>query len=218
MRRGFILAFGASLLAAAALACGLEDGGTLDGLEDGHDASTTVDASVTDGTTPDDHTSPPSDGSSPADAATDPDAAVDSGPATSYSCSGSPVTDCRTDCPSAPYECGPTKTCVASCFVGCGLSGAPSECNACGADGGLARSICEPPANAGACLGSSPGLQRCTCGASSAGCTSDFDTCISGKCYECNDPDASTSGQVCKGGTGAKKCDTGGGATNGYCH
>ncbi|MEO8797759.1 MAG: hypothetical protein ABI551_07735, partial [Polyangiaceae bacterium] len=213
---GAILAFGAAALAAAVLACGLEDGGTLDSIY-GHDGAVAVDSAVADSTPVDDHTVLPTDGDTDAGTTTHVDGGSDAGATTSYSCGATLVKNCRTDCPSAPYECRPTKACVANCFGGCGLSGAPSECNACGADGGLALSVCEPLTNAGACLPESPDLQRCTCATSSA-CTSDYDICLNGNCYECNDPDGGTSGQVCKGGTGLKKCDTSGGAGTGFCH
>ncbi len=213
MRRGAWLAFGASALAAAVLSCGLEDGGTLDD----HDAAATLDGAVADSTPLADHFDPPTDGDIDTGPTSHVDGGGDAGPTTTYSCGASIVKNCRTDCPSAPYECRAKNACVGACFTGCGLSGAPSECNACGADGGLALSVCEPLTNAGACLPESPNLQRCTC-TTASNCTSGYDVCLTGKCYECNDPDGGTSGQVCNGGSGPKKCDTSGGVGTGFCH
>ena len=138
MRRRAWLAWGTIAVAfgSTVFACGLEDGGTLDGIDEHDGAVTTTDGALPDAGSGDAHVTP-GDGSTPTDSGPGPDATVDSGPSPvgTFDCGGTKVVECRTDCPTAPIGCVGNSKCVSDCGGGsCAFTG--FECSACANDGG----------------------------------------------------------------------------------
>lgn len=205
-------------IACVAVACSLENGGTI--LGEGADGSSGGDGTVGgDGST--DDGSSGGDGSSTGDSG---DASADSGgdsgtPAT-FLCAASPVGQCQTDCPGFPNNCPALGICVNDCTTCVSDAGALDVryCNACFDDGGPAIAVCVPsdPASVASCLA---GYTRCPCPTSVSDCPGPYQTCESNECFACGEPDAGNDGHNCKGGTGGKNCDTGGSAADHLrCH
>ena len=143
----------------------------------------------------------------------DRDAGSDAAPPGTYSCGGTAVSSC-VGCAGAPVECPTTSTCVANCGL-CNLT-TLFECDACYADGGLAVQRCEAQTGTAfaECLS---GFNRCPC-TTESNCPGGNQTCESGECFECGEPDAGAQdGEKCKAGPMAAKCHATAGATFGTC-
>ncbi len=203
MRRSRLIVFAVVSVMIAAVACGLQDGGEVVGLNDNPDGASSpdgrADGASADGTTPpNDGSTPPGDGGT-TDGSTPDSSTFDAGKP--YLCVATPVADCTTDCPGFPQLCGTL------CYAGCGACvGNNFQCDACFGDGGFSVSVCEPQdASAfAACLG---GQTRCPCG-SQSDCPGPNQTCAIGMCFECGEPDAGNAGVTCKSGTGPHTCHT----------
>jgi hypothetical protein len=215
MRRARVFAFAvvSGGVAIAIAACSLQDGGAVS--PEGVDAANGEDATLVDGNSiaPNDAAPPPADASTrdASDAAIVPDAGHDAGSPT-FTCGVQQVANCATNCPNAPLECPSTQSCIGSCYPGC--VGFVFECNACGADGGLALARCEPEDAAAyaECLG---GLDRCACATGNASaCPGGNQTCENNECFECGEPDGGNQvGHSCESG-GGKKCQASGACNN----
>jgi hypothetical protein len=202
MRRSRVIVFAVVSFTLAGVACGLQDGGDVVGISDNRDGAISPDGTV-DGASPDGAT-PPSDGSTPPGdgGITDgsPDSSVfDAG--TPYLCGATLVANCTTDCPAATILCG--TLCVATCGV---CVGSNFECDACFTDGGRSVSVCEQQ-DASAFAACLSGQTRCPCSTQND-CPGPTQTCATGMCFECGDPDAGNSGVTCKSGTGPHTCKT----------
>ncbi len=202
MRRWKSVVFASLWIASLAVACSLQDGGTIIG--EGVDGSTADDGKIgADGSS--------DDGSTPGDANTTDtgggadDAGSDTGAAI-YLCGTSLVAHCTTDCAGFPFECpGSIPVCVNSCGM---CTGAPFICDACLGNGTPAVARCEPQ-DAAAFSECLAGFSRCPCPSSDAGqCPGDNQTCTSGQCFECGEVDAGNvdDTEPCKTGTGSHQC------------
>jgi len=212
MRCSRVFAFGVvAAVTLVAAACSLQDGGSV--LSAGADGSLAADAAGFDGTSPSsDGAAPPADGSTPdsGDAAVVVDAGTDSAVPVTFSCGGTQVTSCATDCPAAPIDCPSGKNCVAACFGAGGCAGSAFQCDACGTNGSVALSRCEPqsPTAFAECLS---GLNRCGCSNGNASsCPGNNQTCENKQCFECGEPDGGNQiNHFCEKGGGAR-CESGG--------
>ncbi len=126
-------------------------------------------------------------------------------------CGGGFVSSCLA-CPGAQALCG--DTCIANCHDNC--PSAPIQCFACAAGNVPSFQQCTPTTDSGGCI-TLPNI-RCTCAVSNdAGeCPGPTQICNGGQCLACGEMNTDT--QVCKLGTGQRKCDNGGGAMKLTCH
>ncbi len=201
-----------------AAACGLGTNGTGENVVDRPEGSTPVDATVGDegfvvtdsGTTQD---------SGVADSATD-GGAADGEAGTTFDCDDAGLTSCAT-CAGRPTACAANHTCVAECSTDC--PGARVACFRCFGGGVVVEGTCEVENDAGYCMGGvyAPGA-ACPCfNRDASTCPGDFQMCLDAgsgyACHSCGEP--FTDKVVCKGGSGAQKCDLGGNATDHLtCH
>jgi hypothetical protein len=203
MRRSRIFVFAAVAFgfAAAAGACGLDEGGIL--VDVARDGSITADGATVDGQIVDGQTidSPAATDGAPIDADAGPDGATVIEAGKPYFCGTTPVANCATDCPLFPILCGAVNLCV----NGCGLCGSGTfECDGCFGDGGLSVSVCEPE-DAGAFSSCLSGQTRCPCN-DQGNCPGSNQTCNGNMCFECGEVDAGNNNDVCKSGGGGHMC------------
>lgn len=213
MRRWKSVVFASLWIASLAVACSLQDGGTIIGENpdgsNGGDGTVGGDGAAGDGTSLGD--------SNPGDDSGSSDSGPDGSTGPTFLCDlVLPVTNCQTDCIGFPNNCPLNGTCVSDCAQ-CQDGGVMDTryCNACFADAGPAISICEPgdPAAVASCL---QGLSRCPCPTNVSECPGPYQTCEGNECFECGEPDASNDNHNCQGG---HTCDTGGNAADHLrCH
>lgn len=201
--------------AVIAAACGLSTNGTGENVGDHPDAGTPVDATVSDVIVVE------TDGGSSPDARFDAsaaDAELD-GDGGTYTCDGvdaGSVASCA-DCPGKPSACAATGACVTECASEC--MALRVACFRCTGGGATVIGTCEAESDAGYCLNGAYAGMACPCAAKDASaCPGDFQICLDAgagyACHSCGEP--GTKDLVCKGGTGAMKCDLGPDAATSY--
>jgi hypothetical protein len=209
--------------AAVAAACGLASNGTGENVVDRPETSTPIDATTDDAGFVDTDGGFQPDASF--DAATiDAELDADAGSLPIIGCdsvdSGG-VTSCS-DCAGKPTACAATNSCVTDCATDC--AGARIACFRCFGGGATVVGTCEKENDAGYCMGGvyTPGA-ACPCmNKDASACPGDNQICIDGGagvfgCRSCGEP--GTKDQICKGGSGAQKCDFMGNAADHLtCH
>jgi len=207
--------------AVVAAACGLATNGTGENVGDHPETGSPIDATVGDEVTVDTDggvivMDSSTDGSSTNDASEDADANLPT-----FLCDDAGITSCSA-CVGRPTACGSTGACVAECTTDC--PGARVPCYRCSNGGLVVDGTCEAEDDAGYCLNGaySPGAAcPCPMNKDASGCPGDFQVCMDAglgySCHSCGEP--GTKDQVCKGGTGAMKCDMAPDAAQNYtCH
>jgi hypothetical protein len=206
MRRSRVIVFAGLVfsLSAFAAACSLDEGGVV--VAESPDGSIAadgagIDAPIIDAQTSDSPIATTDGGSKDGSPGVDSSIPFDAGV---YFCGPIAVANCATDCPLAPHDCPSTNTCVSGCFGAAGCLGEGFQCDACGADGGLALSRCET-GDASAFSECLVGLNRCACpGNDVSKCVGMNQTCENNQCFECGEVDASAAQNThqCEKGAG----------------